>query len=45
MEAFVDDTDVAVNNAKTPQTSNILANLLQTDAQHWEKLLFMSGGN
>jgi hypothetical protein len=44
MEAFVDDTDVAVNDAETPYTAQELAQVLQIDAQHWEKLLFTSGG-
>jgi hypothetical protein len=44
MEAFVDDTDVAVNDTKQPKTLLQLTQLLQTDAQHWEKLLFTSGG-
>jgi hypothetical protein len=44
MEGFVDDTDVQVNDAKTPYTAQELAQVLQIDAQHWEKLLFTSGG-
>jgi hypothetical protein len=36
MEAFVDDTDVAVNNEDEPCTSRKLAQMLQTDAQHRE---------
>ena len=38
MEGFVDDTDVAVNNANsaTPSTPTQLVKTLQTDAQHWE---------
>jgi hypothetical protein len=44
MEAFVDDTDVAVNDATQKYTTSELAQVLQTDAQHWEKLLFTSGG-
>jgi hypothetical protein len=44
MEAFVDDTDVAVNDATKKYTTTELAQVLQTDAQHWEKLLFTSGG-
>jgi hypothetical protein len=43
MEAFVDITDVAVNDAEIQYTSQKLAQALQTDAQHWEKLLFASG--
>jgi 23S rRNA pseudoU1915 N3-methylase RlmH len=44
MKAFVDDTDVAVNDTGKQLTSRELAQVLQTDAQHWEKLLFTSGG-
>jgi hypothetical protein len=44
MEAFVDDTHVAVDDSETPYTSSELAQVLQIDAQHWEKLLFTSGG-
>jgi hypothetical protein len=44
MEAFVDDTDVAVINSEQPYTSQQLVDILQIDAQHWEKLLFTSGG-
>ena len=46
MEGFVDDTDVAVNDAqaKTPHTPAKLVQVLQDDAQHWERLLFISGG-
>ena len=46
MEGFVDDTDVAVNDANsvTPATPTQLIQKLQTDAQHWERLLFISGG-
>jgi hypothetical protein len=46
MEGFVDDTDAAVNDAKspTPHTPHHLVQVLQTDAQHWERLLFVSGG-
>jgi hypothetical protein len=44
MEVFADNTDVAANDTKQPNTSLQLAQLLQTDAQHWEKLLFTSGG-
>ena len=46
MEGFVDDTDVAVNDAASdePYTSAQLIQTLQTDAQHWERLLFISGG-
>jgi hypothetical protein len=44
MEGFVDDTDVAVNDAETARTAQELATVLQMDAQHWEKLLFTSGG-
>jgi hypothetical protein len=44
MEGFVDDTDVAVNDALTSYTAKELAAVLQIDAQHWEKLLFTSGG-
>jgi hypothetical protein len=44
MEAFVDDTDVAVNDSEQPYTSQQLVEILQIDAQHWEKLLITSGG-
>jgi hypothetical protein len=44
MEAFVDDTDVAVNDSEKPYSPGKLAAILQQDAQHWEKLLFTSGG-
>jgi hypothetical protein len=44
MEAFVDDTDVAVNDTEERLTSREMARVLHTDAQHWEKLLFTSGG-
>ena len=46
MEGFVNDTDVAVNdgNSATHSTPNQLIQKLQTDAQHWERLLFISGG-
>ena len=46
MEGFVDDTDVAVNDAtaQAPYTPKELVSTLQTDAQHWERLLFISGG-
>jgi hypothetical protein len=37
-------TDVAVNDSNKPYTSSELAQVLQIDAQHWEKLLFTSGG-
>ena len=42
MEGFVDDTGDA--NSSTPATPNQLIQKLQTDAQHWERLLFISGG-
>jgi hypothetical protein len=42
MKAFVDDTDVAVNDAEGQHTSQELAQILHHDAQHWEKLLFTS---
>ena len=46
MEGFVDDTDVAVNDAKSsmPYIPAQLVKTLQTDTQHWERLLFISGG-
>jgi hypothetical protein len=46
MEGFVDDTDVAINDAhsNTQHTPKQLVQTLQTDAQHWESLLFISGG-
>jgi hypothetical protein len=46
MEGFVDDTDVAINDAhsNTQCTPEQLVQTLQTDAQHWESLLFISGG-
>jgi hypothetical protein len=44
MEAFVDDTNVAVNDSEKPYTSQQLVDILQIDAHHWEKLLFTSGG-
>jgi hypothetical protein len=44
MEAFIDVTDVAVNNEDEPYTSRKPAQILQTDIHHWEKLLFTSGG-
>jgi hypothetical protein len=46
MEGFVDDTDVAVNDAtfEGPYTPGRLVQVLQADAQHWEILLFFSGG-
>jgi hypothetical protein len=46
MEGFVDGTDAAVNDAKspTPCTPHHLVQAPQTDAQHWERLLFVSGG-
>jgi hypothetical protein len=44
MEAFMDGTDVAINDTGNPQNLTELANNLQADAQHWEKLLFTSGG-
>jgi hypothetical protein len=43
MEAFVDDTDLAVNDAGQVLNPQELTTTLQTDAQHWEKLLFTSG--
>jgi hypothetical protein len=43
LEGFVDDTDVAVNNFKTPYSPQKMVEILQADAQHWEKLLFTSG--
>jgi hypothetical protein len=45
MEGFVDDTDVAVNDANTPCTPERLVQVLQEDAQRWEHLSFISGGN
>jgi hypothetical protein len=44
MEAFVDDTDVAVNDSERTYTTGELTQTLQTEAQHWEKLLSTSGG-
>jgi hypothetical protein len=44
MDALVEDMDVAVNDATRQYTFSKLAQSLQTDAQHWEKLLFTSGG-
>jgi hypothetical protein len=44
MEAFVDDTDVAVNDADHILNPQELTTTLQIDTQHWEKLLFTSGG-
>jgi hypothetical protein len=43
MEAFVDNTDIAVDDTTWQYTSCELAQPLQIDAQHWEKLLFTSG--
>jgi hypothetical protein len=45
-EGFVDHADAAINDAKspTPHTPHHLLQVLQTDAQHWERLLFVSGG-
>jgi hypothetical protein len=34
----------AVNDLDEPYTSRKLAQILQIDAQHWEKLLYISGG-
>lgn len=45
MEAFIDNTDIAVNDAETPYTSHEPTQVRQIDAQHWEKLLFSSGEN
>jgi hypothetical protein len=36
MEAFADDTDVAINDSDHPYTSQQIVNILQIDAQHWE---------
>jgi hypothetical protein len=44
MEGFVDNADVAINDANTPCTPEHLAQVLQEDAKHWEHLLFISGG-
>jgi hypothetical protein len=44
IEAFVDDTDVAANGTENNLMSRELAQVLQTDAQHREKLLLTSGG-
>jgi hypothetical protein len=44
LEGFVDDTDVAINDHETPYSPQQMVEVLQADAQHWEKLLFTSGG-
>jgi hypothetical protein len=43
MEAFVDDTNMAINDSEKPSNLSELATTLQIDAQHREKLLFTSG--
>jgi hypothetical protein len=45
-DAFVDDTTGGINNTKCvePSTPAELAQRLHKLAQHWEKLLFASGG-
>jgi hypothetical protein len=43
MEGFVNNTDVAVNDAQTLHAPEHLAQALQDEAQHWEHLLFISG--
>jgi hypothetical protein len=45
IEGFVEDTDVvAVNGADEQYAPSKLIRVLQTHTQHWEKLLFASGG-
>jgi hypothetical protein len=46
MERFVDDTDTAVNHAASdaPYTPAQLVQTLQSNVQHWERLLFISDG-
>jgi hypothetical protein len=44
LEGFVDGTDVAVSDHETPSSPQKMVQVLQTDAQHWEKLLFTLGG-
>ena len=44
MEGFVNDTDVAPNDPNRQCSPEQLVQVLQTDAQHWERLLFISGG-
>jgi hypothetical protein len=43
MEGFVDDANVAVTDFEEAYSSTQLIHTLQQDAQHWEKLLFVSG--
>ena len=46
MEGFFDNTNIAVNdaNSATPSTPTQHIKTLQTDVQHWERLLFTSEG-
>ena len=45
LEAFVDETGVAHNDALTPYTAQELAKVVQMDAQHLEKLLLFTSGS
>jgi hypothetical protein len=44
IDAFVDDTSLAITDTSDPMTPNEMTRRMETIAQNWERLLFYSGG-
>jgi hypothetical protein len=44
IDAFVDDTSLAITDTMSPMTPNMMTATMESIAQNWEKILFYSGG-
>ena len=44
IDAFVDDTSLAITDTTSPMEPNTMTKRMETIAQNWEKILFHSGG-